>query len=147
MNCKPNCKLSGLSRMNALKKRLLEFSSAAEWVKREGERVDDIWDFWARLFSVRQKLVICCSKQKCWKCMWRGREECGWYVRLFGHRLFSVQLMWCFFCYLLYSRRLMWNYRNYFGHEDLCKTIKTHVKISELFWKLILIKQSIEVVH
>jgi len=28
--------------MNALKKRLLEFSSAAEWVKREGERVDDM---------------------------------------------------------------------------------------------------------
>ena len=34
----------GLSRMNALKKRLLEFSSAAEWVKREGERVDDMWN-------------------------------------------------------------------------------------------------------
>jgi len=33
---------SGLSKMNALKKRLLEFSSAAEWVKREGERVDDM---------------------------------------------------------------------------------------------------------
>ena len=35
----------GLSRMNALKKRLLEFSSAAEWVKREGERVDDMWNW------------------------------------------------------------------------------------------------------
>ena len=33
---------SGLSRMNALKKRLLDFNSAAEWVKREGERVDDV---------------------------------------------------------------------------------------------------------
>ena len=29
--------------MNALKKRLLDFNSAAEWVKREGERVDDVW--------------------------------------------------------------------------------------------------------
>mgnify|MGYP003326236690 CR=1 FL=1 len=38
--------------MNALKKRLLEFSSAAEWVKREGERVDDMWED----LDIRQQL-------------------------------------------------------------------------------------------
>ena len=71
--------LSGMSRMNALKKRLLEFSSAAEWVKREGERVDDMWScskYW---------MTIARGEDICEK---RGREV-GWHVRLY-QIIFSV---------------------------------------------------------
>ena len=68
--------------MNALKKRLLEFSSAAEWVKREGERVDDMWIMmWGSKYSLNTLLEVKrVDNGMLWRHMWKGRGEGGWHV-------------------------------------------------------------------